>query len=173
MPPQPAYQSPMIPLEKARWRLGLLWFGGAAAISLLLVVQSLFGVYQANVQEVWGWALPNYLPTLSLMLGVFAAVALADQTETDLMRVRKPFFWLAFGLSAFHLVCVAIVILVQPMLPSRTPEGEAYDVMASFVTSNLWLGPLQGLVALALGALFFSRSQNDAQAVPGQAPSPG
>jgi len=119
----------MIPLETARWRLATVWFGGGAVIATILAVQSLFNVYGDKVPQVWGWALPNIVPTLRLSL----------------------------GLSCFHLFCVTTVILAGPILPSRAPEQE-FDLLHSFVISNLWLGPLQGLVAAALGVLFFSKA---------------
>jgi hypothetical protein len=153
------YRVPMIPLETARWRLATVWFGGAGLIATILAVQSLFNVYGEKIPQVWGWALPNIVPTLSLMLGVCAGAAVSEESESDSMRVRLPFFWLSLGLSCFHLLCVAAVILAGPMLPSRTPEQE-FDPLHAFVLSNLWLGPLQGLVAAAVGALFFSKTAN-------------
>jgi hypothetical protein len=168
-----AYKSPMLPLEKARWRLAAVWFIGAGIIAIILALQSLFDVYGSRVQEVFGWLLPNVVPTLSLMMGVFAAVALVQDAETDAMEVRTPFFWLALGLSTFHLICLLLVICVQPLLPSHTLSNGEPDTMRSFVVSNLFLGPLQGLVAAALGALFFSKSARKADAATPPQEQPG
>lgn len=147
----------MVPLETARWWLCAIWFGGAALIFGLLIVQSLMEVYEDKVQAVWGWALPNIVPTLSLMVGVLASTALVDTAAADSISVRRPFVWLAIGLSVFHLLCVALAILIQPALPSHAP-GKPFDVVRSLATSNLWLGPLQGLVAGVLGTLFFTKA---------------
>lgn len=149
----------MISLDEARWALGKIWFIGAALLAALLIFQSLAGVHEARVEGVWGWALPNVMPTLSLMIGVFAAAALQEHVESDSMRVRRPFFRLAMGLSVFHLVAVASTILAQPFL--GTIKGSEANPMTLFDMSNLWLGPLQGLVAAAIGALFFSRTSNN------------
>lgn len=156
----------MIDLETARWRLGTVWFLGSAIIALLLIVQSLAGVYEERVQGVWGWALPNFLPTLMLMLGVFAGAALAEETETDAMKVRSAFFKLAVGLSVFHLVCILVTLGMQPFIPSLT-NATAPNQMSVFEMSNLWLGPLQGLVAAAIGALFFSKATAKEPIAPG------
>jgi len=154
------------PLETARWQLATVWFGGSGIIALILFVQSLLGAFGQHVQQVWGWAVPNILPSLSLMMIVFVGTALVDDPETDKMAVRTPFLRLCLGLSGFHLLCVALVILLQPFMASRTPDGQDFDPMASFTVANLLLGPLQGLVAAALGALFFTKSQRAAGAHP-------
>lgn len=151
-----AIRSKMVPLETARWQLGTVWFAGAGMIFLLLMIQSLTGVYEGIVQGVWGWALPNLAPMLSLMLGTFAGAAVAETTETDSMRVRRPFLRLSLGLSIFHLLAVGLTLCIRPFVP--TLSGTDEDAMQLFVVSNLWLGPIQGLVAAALGALFFTRT---------------
>ena len=150
----------MISLEEARWALGKTWFIGAALLAGLLIFQSLAGVYEDRVEGVWGWAWPNVMPTLSLMIGVFAAAALQEHVESDSMRVRRPFFRLTMGLSGFHLLVVAATILAQPFL--GTIKGSEADPMTLFETSNIFLGPLQGLVAASIGALFFSKTSKDA-----------
>ena len=146
----------MVPLERVRWQLGTTWFIGAGFLFAVLIVQSLAGVYEDSVQAVWGWLLPNIVPTLSLMIGVFAGAALSDHAQTDTMRVRAPFTRLAVGLSIFHLLAVAATIAAFPFLGQISgPDARA---MSLFETSNLWLGPLQGIVAAVIGALFFSRN---------------
>lgn len=149
---------PMIPLERARWTLGILWFIGSGLLFVLLIVQSLAGVYEARVQDVWGWALPNLIPTLSLMIGVFAAGALSEQAESDAMWVRRPFFRLSLAMSVFYLLAVAAAFFAQPFLGAI--QGAQGDPMTLFNTSNLWLGPLQGLVAAMIGALFVSKNRS-------------
>lgn len=145
-----------IPLEHARQRLGTLWFIGSGLIFVILIIQSLGNAYGARTQGVWGWALPNFLPTLMLMMGVFAGTALLDETESDKMLVRSFFYRITFWLSMFHLSMVLLTMLTEPFVPALQ-QGD--DPMRVFDLSNLWLGPLQGLVAASVGALFFSKSQ--------------
>ena len=92
------------------------------------------------------------------MIGVFAAAALKDEDAVDLMRVRSPFAKLTLALSVFHLAAVAATIVAFPFI--GTVAGADARAMSLFETSNLWLGPLQGLVAAVIGALFFSRTES-------------
>jgi len=161
----------MVSLEEARWALGKVWFIGAALIAGLLIFQSLANVYEGRTQAVWGWALPNIMPTLSLMIGVFAAAALQEHVESESIGVRRPFLRVGRGLSAFHLLAVAGTIMAEPFL--GTVAGSDANPMALFDMSNIWLAVLQGMVAAVIGALFFSKtSKNDPAAVSGNGQSP-
>lgn len=148
----------MIELEKARWRLALIWFPGAAVLFMVLVLQSLGGAYGDDLQRVWGWALPNFLPTIALMLSVFAAEALKPRGTARLF-VRRPFCVLSIWLSAFYLAMLLLSILSPPLinyLGDRTTPVEKVQVLEN---SNMWLGPVQGLVVVALGVLFFLKEE--------------
>jgi hypothetical protein len=140
-----------------------VWFCGAGLIFLLLAVQSLAGLYQDRLQGVWGWALPNFIPTLSLMLGVFAASALQHNTEDDQLEVRTGFYRLSISLSVFYLLMLLLTILIQPFAAAWRADPAISNGQA-LETSNLWLGPLQGLVVAALGVLFFLKQKPEAPA---------
>lgn len=150
----------MVALEHARWRLGVIWFVGSAVVFLILMIQSLAGVYEEKVQAVWGWALPNFLPTLMLMMGVFAGTALKEDAETDHMGVRLPFYRLSIALSLFYLACLLAALLVRPFVPTLQ-GGPVADIAAFYQSTNLWMAPLQGLVGAGIGALFFSKAATD------------
>lgn len=75
--------------------------------------------------------------------------------------VRKDFFQVALWLSVVYLVMVLATILMRPFvvdpdLPKVMKAAKAIELMH---TSNLWLGPFQGLVASALGVLFVSKQE--------------
>jgi hypothetical protein len=136
-----------VPLDQVRWQLAKLWFGVAGPILLILIAQSAFGKYQGKVQSVWGWALPTIMPTLSLILAALASNAL--EPEESKAEVRRPFYRTACWLSAAYLILVLATVLIEPFT-----KYEATELMA---LSNLWLGPFQGLVASAIGVLFFTK----------------
>lgn len=151
----------MMPLDQVRWRLALVWFPLGGILITLLIAQSLAGVYGDELQRVWGWALPNLVPTLALMVSVFAADA-HNQQAGSRVRVRRNFYILAAGLSIFYLAIFSLSILVQPLVQLLNP-GSSADVHARIVLmekSNIWLGPIQGLVVASIGVLFFLREKD-------------
>ncbi len=139
---------PTIPLEKVQARLAALWLAGSGAIVLLLIAFSIIGeTFEGHVQELWNWALPNFLPTLSLMISVLAAEAFKSTTSSN--RVRRSFANIATWLSLFYLLLAPLTLLVHPF--SRLEALELLSI------SNFWLGPLQGLVDAALAVVFLSK----------------
>jgi hypothetical protein len=159
----------LISLERARWNLARFWFIASGIIFILLVVQSIGTVYGDNLQTVWGWALPNFVPTLALMVSVFAADALRPYSATqEPSMVRQNFYQLALGLSIFYLIVLLATILSEPLFlyMRQGTNASAVDLLQK---SNLWLGPLQGLVVGALGVLFFLKDED--RKAPGGAPN--
>ena len=144
-----------LPLETARYRLAFLWFPMCGIFFLLMVLQTLLGAFGDRANEAWGWALPNFLPTLALMVSVFAATALQDSVRSVTV-VHSSFFKLSFGLSAFYIIILFLILIVPAFrgvfddIPPTPSER-----LRNMELSNLFLGPLQSLVVAALGALFF------------------
>jgi len=149
----------MTSLEKARAWLAAVWFGGGALFVLLLVGQSLGGMFGAELDKVWAWAIPNVFPTLGLMISVLASYALMDRAEADHMQVRTTFFRIACGVSAFYLLILLLSIVVAPFsAASGGPNKHPVEILH---VSNFWLGPLQGLAAAVVAAVFFTTSKAD------------
>ena len=144
-------------MKKYKRYLAACWFSGAGLIFLLLMVQTLVGRYEGKDREVFGWFLPTVMPTLSLVIGVL--VMDATGRGTKIARPDAFLFKLAMGLSSVYLATVLLTIILQPF--SSVP---AIEMMQK---SNLYLGPLQGLVAAALSAFFVNRG--DAPSLPGAA----
>ena len=143
----------MTPLDDVRVKLARVWLGGGGAIFLILVVQSLLHTYGDLTQEAWGWFLPTLMPSLGMIVTVLTYTAL-DPLMTGSV-VRKTFASIAMWLSILYLLTVSLTILIQPF--ASKDSVEAVGLMR---TSNLWLGPLQGLVASALGVLFVSKEKS-------------
>lgn len=149
----------MIPLEDARWRLAILWFPGGGLLILVLVAQMLGGAYGPEVQRAFGWALPNILPTLALMVSVFAADALRPVSESTTV-VRKNFTNLTVGLSVFYLLLLSLAILAFPVFGGGTQEDSQIEARLSLMEqSNVFLAPVQSIVVLAIGTLFFLKEE--------------
>ena len=140
-------------LDAVRNRLSGVWFTGAAMILGLMVVQSLLGKYGDRTQDAWGWALPTLMPIVGMIVSVLGYSAL--DARVSRFQVRKSFFHIALWLSVIYLGLVLLTLLIQPVVGT--------DPIALMHTSNLWLGPFQGLVASALGVLFVSTKPKEKQ----------
>jgi hypothetical protein len=146
----------LVPLDNVRNRLAWIWIIGFGLIVTIMVIQSLLNVYKSPdgdlTQEAWSWLLPTLLPSVGLIITVLTYTAL-DPLMTGSV-VRRSFVPIAIGVSIFYLLLVLLTILAQPFA-SHTPK----EAVAAMHTSNLWLGPIQGLVASAIGVLFASRDR--------------
>lgn len=143
-----------IPISDCKRRLAVVWFVGAGITFFTVMLQSLLGRYGAQVTQAWGWLLPTILPTLSLIIGVlvFDAVQQADEGR----RIGAFLFRLTVFLSGGYLLAVLLVVLLQPFAHAGP--------IALMSQSSVWLGPLQGLVAAAMGA-FFVKAERDGQLI--------
>jgi hypothetical protein len=91
-----------------------------------------------------GALLPTVLPNLSLIIGVLVhdSVRRADSSQ----QIDRFLFRLTAALSCAYLLAVLLVLLLQPLA-----QVGAIELMTQ---ANVWLGPLQGLVAAAMAAFF-------------------
>ena len=137
----------MVKMKKAKKALAVVWFGGGLLILLIVIIQSIFGRYGGNTDQAWAWFLPTIMPTLSLIGGVLVVDLLGRGRKVT--YVDSFLFRLTLALSGVYLLIVSLTIFLAPFAPA-TP----LELMRM---SNLWLGPMQGLVALSLGAFFVHR----------------
>jgi len=145
-----------IDLTQAQRRLALAWLLGSGLAFGLVILQSLSRQPPFPPDKQWQWLLPCLLPTLSLILSTVVAEArmVRAAASADLFS-----FQVSLGLSMFYLALVLSTPLLAPLL--QLTAAERVELLTK---SQLWLGPVQGLVGLALGAFFVSR-ENDAPAV--------
>lgn len=142
-----------ISLSEARWKLAKIWFPFAGAVVLLLALQSIMGMYGEDIHRAFGWALPNFLPTIALMISVFGQDALVDDPKIAIKtRVKTRFLKLTSYLSIFYVVAFLIPLAAAPFQTDLNPI-EAMEI------ANIWLGATQSLVVAAIGVLFFTREE--------------
>jgi hypothetical protein len=137
-----------IRLDEVRWKLAKLWLIMSTVFVFLLIGQSVMNKYAGKVTDVWSWALPTIIPTLSLILTVLGATS-NETSKDDQARIKKPFYRAVYWISMFYLSLILGTVLVEPFTP--------YAPLELFKLSNLWLGPIQGLVASSMAALFFTK----------------
>ena len=150
-------RSDLVSLDTVRTRLAMIWLIGGGVIFLLLVVQSLMGRYEDNTKEAWEWLLPSVMPSLGLILTVLGYSAMDPNFGTSV--VRRLFATIATALSVLYLSLILLTVLIQPI--AAPDSTKALELMR---TSNLWLGPLQGLVASAMSVLFVAKKDGSAPA---------
>ncbi len=127
-------------------QLAGVWLIGCGLIFLLMLGQTLGGKYGGQVDKAWSWFIPTVLPILSIIVG---AVAYEARREPQSVTADRLAFHLSVGLSLSYLLLVIATVLFQPL--SRMTPLELMSV------SNLWLGPVQGLVGIVVGVFFASR----------------
>ncbi|NTV92777.1 MAG: hypothetical protein HGA72_05785 [Chlorobiaceae bacterium] len=128
------------------------WLTGAGLLAFVLIGQTMSGLYVDHASDAWGWFLPNVMPTLSLMIG---AVVKDFSSGSDEKKMVDSFIYqLSLGLSVAYFVVMASSVLLQPSF--CTDCDSPLDFLQQ---SNLWLGPMQGLVTGALGFFFVKAEQ--------------
>ena len=138
----------MIQLDTAKKRLATVWFLGGGLLFLVFILQTLFGRYIDEEKEAWGWFLPNVMPTLLLIVG---ALRLEGKGEA----VDNFTYLIAFYLSIFYLVIVSLTIFLNP-ISQQYSERSPLQLLQ---LSNLFIGPLQGMVSGSIG-WFFIKSKS-------------
>lgn len=154
----PLPDADLMPLDRVRNHLASLWLFAGVLVIGIVAVQSLLGKYGDQTQNAWEWLLPTIMPTLGMILSVLGYSAL-DPTASR-FTVRMSFYRIALWLSVFYQLLVLLTILIQPVAGA--------DPLQLMHTSNLWLGPIQGVVASALGVLFVSSKPKEGGAGPSE-----
>lgn len=128
-------------------RLATVWFLGGGVVFAILVIQTLNQHYGDQARDAWGWFLPTVMPILTLIVSATAVTKAESQATVD-----RSVFYISFGLSLFYLLLVIGTIAYQ--IFTTLKPSEMIDLMK---TSNLWLGPVQGLLGISLGVFFGKR----------------
>ena len=129
--------------QKCRKTILVVWLIGTGLLFVLLFIQSIFEHYGNDVPDAWGWFTTSVMPTLSLILGV----TIAEHGQQQLPKQVDRFsYLLVFWISVVYLVVALVTLLLEPISPLGS--------IGLLKRSNLWLGPLQGIVTASFGVLF-------------------
>jgi uncharacterized membrane protein HdeD (DUF308 family) len=92
-----------------------------------------------------------------MIVSTLAGTALLQNSSRS--EVRRSFSLIAEGLSSFYLLVIFGMIVFKQSIAVDTLKW-----LEKLHMSNLWLPPVQGLVATALSVVFLSKKQKaDAQ----------
>src|SRR5579859_2951220 len=144
-----------ISMEQLRGRLAVIWLSGSGLILVVMIMGSLNGLFDKSTQAVWEWLLPTIMPTVGSIVATLAATALVENASKG--EVRRSFALTAEALSILYLLLILGSIVFKQSISSDTPQW-----VEKLHMSNLWLGPLQGIVASALGVAFLSKKDKPA-----------
>ena len=133
-----------IEMAKCKKGLGILWLLGASIIFFLLLIQTIGGHYGEQTNEAWHWFLPTVMPTLSLIISAWVIDARGQAVKQK--PIRKYIYRGTQGLATFYIFVVLSSILAQPFTLMSPVEW--------LNQTDLWLGPLQGLVIMATSIFF-------------------
>lgn len=139
-------------IEQCRKRLAIVWFVISGILFLVLVLQTIFGRYADKVNEAWSWFLPTIMPSLSLIAATWVSDLRHENVQVE--HANTFLYRLALMLSVFYLLVIVLVVFLSPL--SQTPPLEMMR------QSNLFLGPIQGLVAAVIGVFFVSKGKKQA-----------
>jgi hypothetical protein len=134
-----------VDVKVAQLRLMILWLIGSSPSFVLLLTRTL-GENSLNIQKQWGWLLASLMPTLSLVIGTYAAAAHQNQSDKS---ADKTFFRVTLGLSVAYLLIVTLALIFC--------EFDRESPMKTLDNISLVIGPLQGLVSASLGVFFVSQ----------------
>lgn len=142
--------------------LGLIWFvGGLIPIIFLYVQDSYFEKYGEKGEEVWNWLLPTIVPTITLIIGVYAYDFFQNRNgkqETNEKEVKnekvesmdKFIFYLTLGFTLVYLLLVNSIIFLEPYSQDTIFE-QISESRKIWGTLQLFVNPLVGIFFAASG----------------------
>ena len=150
-----AKQQNTMPVVACQKRLTVWWLALSAACLVILIAQTMLGVYGDQTQRAWTWLLPNISPTAGLLIStVFYQAFVGDNAKAQ--EVDTFAYRLALGIIVFYFVVLIPTFFVSNLVTSdKTP-------IAMIEMSSYWLGPLQGVVEIVIG-FFFMRKKTKEQ----------
>ena len=130
-------------VRRARGIISLFWISSCGLLIILVSFKTILGKYGHDWEIVWSWLSPLIFPILSLVVAVWTL----SKNPVEEKEVRSlPIFWGALLLSIFYMILLWGVILLEPL-----SELSGTDILK---WSGWYLGPVQGVVAAAIGKLF-------------------
>lgn len=135
-------------VQSARKSISWLWFVVGTSTLFLVAAQSIAGRFEPRTSEVWEWLLPNLMPTLMLVVSVFT---FSPVRNAGVRKVSTPFVIAAVVMSIGYLLLVLSPFVLPPILGTGPMEVIG--------TTQLFIGPIQGIVSGILGVFFVRAGQ--------------
>ena len=135
----------MLQLRIVRRRLLLWWLIGGIVPFAIIFFSTLPGVgsFGSSAETIWKWFATNFGTTLGTMLATVAADSFGSPSKKTVTRF---FYRLMIGLSIFFLLMLCAPFFLRPMLQ--------FSLIDLLNNSKWWLGAVQSVVNIGLGAIF-------------------
>ena len=139
-----------MPMLKCKKILAWFWCISSTILILILFFQTFSGRYGEHAREAWVWLMPNIMPTLGLIISTLVKEINRIQIEKNIGN--STLFKLTLFLSVFYFLLIVLTIILGSF-----KQG---NPLVFYHLSSLWLGPIQGLLAAAMGG-FFTEEHNE------------
>lgn len=143
-----------VSIYSAQKKLFIVWFV-VAAIEFLFVILHTTALRDSNASKlIWEWFLPNIMPTLLLIIGVFVS-------DVRRSSIKDQYVDIFIYRAAIYLsIAYALLIMLSMYLSQTVESSMEIDFLRQ---SNLWLAPAQGLVSAILGIFLVVRNSDASQ----------
>ncbi|HTT84319.1 MAG TPA: hypothetical protein VMF67_12635 [Rhizomicrobium sp.] len=119
------------------------WLLGLATILGIMLVQTLLGKYGKNSRDIWTLLALVLITPLSMLV---TSVISQTSREWQIAPASALRFWLAFLVGGTFILCVLLVVLIEPM-----STGYFHLFASTGMVLVLW----QVLIVAAIGAVVF------------------
>jgi hypothetical protein len=135
----------LILLTDTRKKLLGLWMTGTGVVILFVLLQTLTGKLEEIEGTAWTWVFVNLLPTLLLLF----VAAIRNKNPSKVLYLAT--FRALVGCLAGYLLLMLVTLLVIPVAVRQ------WSIEQYFQYSWYWLLPLQIVLLVVLGMLYFRR----------------
>lgn len=151
-----------ISFSSAQRTLALVWSIGFLLNFTLVVIVANGDNFKSTETVAWSWFLPAIVPTLSLVLGSYFRNAFKP---VESKQVERFALRLTVILSSFYLLVLGMSFINAVLTPWFHPERSTQQLLQMsqhlLQISAIYLSPLQGIVAIALGHFVVSAKEKD------------
>ena len=125
--------------REGHWRVLVVWMTGALLVLIIMLAQQVGGAFQGDSKIAWGWFTTTVVASPGLLFGAYLAPA---KGKPEMIERRVYLITVAISL-----VYLGLVLFTFGWFAVQA-ERRLVDILTE---TALFLGPVQGLVTLALG----------------------
>ena len=133
----------------AQRHLLITWLIGTFALVVMIIFQQSVGIFGDNSDDLWDWFIPNFFPTLTMMLGAY--VAISRQINIEKKMIDKFNYNLCLGGIILYFLLILIVLFTMNLAIDANSKLTPIQHLHNY--SKL-ISAIHGGVTLLLGMFF-------------------